>query len=92
MTIDEFDNQCTGSFIDEKGIKLIVSNRSFHDNGGLEIIYPNDPPRGGTYYLRLENSKLFFRMEGNEFLLSPTQNGFELIMGETIAYNFSRLV
>lgn len=90
MTIYEFELKYATEWVDQHGtLKSFFPMSGGKKTGAMFTTTKGYPQIGGEYSLREENGRLYLSWYGNEFLFSLTDDGFELISGESVAYRFT---
>lgn len=90
MTIYEFETKYATEWVDQYGTKRCFMPLSMGQNTGAMFTTPlGDTILGGEYSMRTENGRLYLAWYGNEFLFSPTDNGFQLLTGDSVTYSFT---
>ena len=90
MTIYEFETKYATEWVDQFGTKLSFMPLSMGKSTGAMYTTPKGKGTlGGTYSLRAENGNLYLGWYGKEFLFSPTNEGFQLITGDSVTYSFT---
>lgn len=93
MTIFEFETQYATEWVDQYGTKLLFMPLSKGKNTGAMYTTPVEHPMlGGEYFLRQDGHSLYLGWRDSEYLFSPTNQGFELLLGSSVAYSFTRPV
>ena len=90
MDIYDFQDKYTTEFADQNETKIMFYPLSTDWKEGTMITtYKNQKPIGGTYSIRQDGNTLYIGWFGKEYLFSPTEKGFNLIIGDTITYEFT---
>ncbi len=71
---------------------LMINPLHSADTGSMLIRTKDGFQLGGEYKLREEAGILFFTSGNIEYLVSPTEEGFDLLIGETVKRSFSRIL
>ncbi len=92
MTIYEWNTQYTTEFVNQFGDRLSINPLHTTKEGSMITTFKNGQVLGGTYFVRIEQGKFYLGWGDIEFLLIPSEKGFDLISGETVSYNFARIL
>jgi hypothetical protein len=75
------------------GENNIVDFNPLHKPGvGTYVRLVRGAKDGGEYLMREQFGVLYMTFEGVEGIVTPTENGFDLIVGETVAKSFTRII
>lgn len=93
MEIYDFNIKYATEWVDQHGNKVLFQPCTFNNRGAMYTTSPGMPELGGEYSLRNEGGNLYLRFYPTdvEFLILPTIDGFQLLMGSSPAYSFTRL-
>jgi hypothetical protein len=87
----DWNTKFTTEFIDQHGTKIMFNPLHNKTEGSMITTRSNGQSIGGTYNLREENGNFYLGWYRTEFLFSPTEKGFNLLIGETVSYSFTRI-
>jgi len=91
ITIYDWNTKYATEYINQFGDKLSINPLHEKSKGSMITTFKNGQVLGGTYFVRAEPGKFYLGWGDIEFLLIPTEKGFDLISGETVSYNFTRI-
>jgi hypothetical protein len=89
MNIFDFETKYTKWWVNQFGDKVLFFPRSGPDKGAMHTVPKGQEIIGGEYWLRQDFNRLFLGWNDSEFLFSLTNDGFELIQGDAVAYVFT---
>lgn len=91
ITIYDWNTKFAIKYVNQFGDKLTLNPLHNNLEGSMITYFKNGQVLGGTYFIRIDKGNFYLGWNDIEFLLMPTEKGFDLISGETVSYNFVRL-
>jgi hypothetical protein len=92
MTKYDFEVNYATWVKDSKSETTLMINPLHTSTTGSMVIRNKDGFEiGGEYTLRQDESDLYFGWRKVEYLISPNKEGFDLLIGETVQYSFTKI-
>lgn len=91
MNTYDWNTKFTTEFIDQFGTKIMFNPLHKKDAGSMLTTYKDGSTIGGEYTLRCDGNICFMGQRDIEYLIRPTEKGFDLIVGESVKYSFTRI-
>jgi hypothetical protein len=94
MTRYQFDTEYSTYWVDQFGTTRLFMTPNQHNNiGAMHTTQKGDETIGGEYFLKISNGHIsHLGWYDNEYAFSPTNDGFDLLTGDAVAYSFKRPV
>lgn len=93
MNLFEFETNYTTEWIDKTGLWILLYPKGKGENkAAYQMKRPNENKYGGEYNYEMINGEVYLDIWDGSLLLSPTDNGFDLLEGTTLRYSFSRVI
>ncbi len=87
----EWNTKFATTFIDQFGTQIDFNPLHSDERGSMITYRTNGFKIGGEYTLRENGSDLFLGWHNEEFLVSPTEKGFDLLSGKSVEYSYTRI-
>ena len=91
MTKHDWDLNYTASYLDNYGTRIDFNPLHSNNVGSMVTTRTNGFQIGGEYTLKEELGDLYLGWGDLEFLVRPTEKGFDLISGESVEYSYARI-
>lgn len=90
MNVTDFQQDYTGSWISADDTTKLLLTPTGTSTGSVKTWHINVPDVSADYTLRQAGKRLYIQWHNKEFLVRPSDKGFNLLIGETTVHYFER--